>query len=139
MDGEDEELIEGMDNAPEEAADTVNDLEQKEEKEVENTPEDYKFLFEIQNQRLRSIEKKLDDLLKSREGKDNEKKSLINPINIVEDQKKLMAKKISAIIELSQSQDFEIALEKIEDEAQEILKILTNQDNDEKSGKCEEK
>lgn len=139
MDGEDEELIEGMDNAQEEAADTVNDLEQKEEKEVENTPEDYKFLFEIQNQRLRSIEKKLDDLLKSREGKDNEKKSLINPINIVEDQKKLMAKKISAIIELSQSQDFEIALEKIEDEAQEILKILTNQDNDEKSGKCEEK
>ena len=79
------------------------------------------------DRRCQAIEKKIEGVPE----KNGSNKKVINnivPESMKENTKNTFKKKISSIIVLSQSDDYEIALEKIGEEAQDLLKMV-NEDN----------
>lgn len=81
------------------------------------------------DRRCQAIEKKLEKGLKT----DEQNQKVENSIVLVPMKKKInnFKKKISSIIVLSQSDDFEMALEKIGEEAQALLKMVNEEDHNE--------
>ena len=81
------------------------------------------------DRRCQSIEKKLEKGLKTDEQNQKVENSIV-PVPMKE-KKNNFKKKISSIIVLSQSDDFEMALEKIGEEAQALLKMVNEEDHNE--------
>lgn len=81
------------------------------------------------DRRCQAIEKKLEKGLKT----DEQNQKVENSIVLVPMKEKTnnFKKKISSIIVLSQSDDFEMALEKIGEEAQTLLKMVNEEDHNE--------
>ena len=81
------------------------------------------------DRRCQAIEKKLEKGLKT----DEQNQKVENSIVLVPMKEKTnnFKKKISSIIVLSQSDDFEMALEKIGEEAQALLKMVNEEDHNE--------
>lgn len=82
------------------------------------------------DRRCQSIEKKIEGVPE----KNGSNKKVINnivPESMKENTKNTFKKKISSIIVLSQSDDYEIALEKIGEEAQDLLKMVNEEDHNE--------
>lgn len=81
------------------------------------------------DRRCQAIEKKLEKGLKT----DEQNQKVENSIVLVPMKEKTnnFKKKISSIIVLSQSDDFEMALEKISEEAQTLLKMVNEEDHNE--------
>lgn len=81
------------------------------------------------DRRCQAIEKKLEKGLKT----DEQNQKVENSIVLVPMKEKTnnFKKKISSIIVLSQSDDFEMALEKIGEEAQTLLKMVNEEDPNE--------
>lgn len=81
------------------------------------------------DRRCQAIEKKLEKGLKT----DEQNQKVENSIVLVPMKEKInnFKKKISSIIVLSQSDDFEMALEKIGEEAQALLKMVNEEDHNE--------
>lgn len=82
------------------------------------------------DRRCQAIEKKIEGVLE----KNGSNKKVINnivPESMKENTKNTFKKKISSIIVLSQSDDYEIALEKIGEEAQDLLKMVNEEDHNE--------
>mgnify|MGYP006995946517 FL=1 len=82
------------------------------------------------DRRCQAIEKKIEGVPK----KNGSNKKVINnivPESMKENTKNTFKKKISSIIVLSQSDDYEIALEKIGEEAQDLLKMVNEEDHNE--------
>ena len=82
------------------------------------------------DRRCQAIEKKIEGV----PGKNGSNKKVINnivPESMKENTKNTFKKKISSIIVLSQSDDYEIALEKIGEEAQDLLKMVNEEDHNE--------
>lgn len=81
------------------------------------------------DRRCQAIEKKLEKGLKT----DEQNQKVENSIILVPMKEKTnnFKKKISSIIVLSQSDDFEMALEKIGEEAQTLLKMVNEEDHNE--------
>lgn len=144
MEGEDEidlgeelEEIEELSSPP--AAEP--DIPSKEEKNIERSElgsikklEDMlnKLLEAVQftDRRCQAIEKKIEGVPE----KNGSNKKVINnivPESMKENTKNTFKKKISSIIVLSQSDDYEIALEKIGEEAQDLLKMVNEDDHNE--------
>ena len=83
------------------------------------------------DRRCQAIEKKIEGVPE----KNGSNKKVINnivPESMKENTKNTFKKKISSIIVLSQSDDYEIALEKIGEEAQDLLKMVNEEDHNEK-------
>lgn len=112
-----------------------------EEKNIERSePGSIKKLEDILNKlleavqftdrRCQAIEKKIEGVPE----KNGSNKKVINnivPESMKENTKNTFKKKISSIIVLSQSDDYEIALEKIGEEAQDLLKMVNEADHNE--------
>jgi hypothetical protein len=81
------------------------------------------------DRRCQAIEKKLEKGLKTDEQNQKVENSIV-PVPMKE-KKNNFKKKISSIIVLSQSDDFEMALEKIGEEAQALLKMVNEEDHNE--------
>lgn len=81
------------------------------------------------DRRCQAIEKKLEKGLKTDEQNQKVENSIV-PVPMKE-KKNNFKKKISSIIVLSQSDDFEMALEKIGEEAQDLLKMVNEEDHNE--------
>lgn len=81
------------------------------------------------DRRCQAIEKKLEKGLKTDEQNQKVENSIV-PVPMKE-KKNNFKKKISSIIVLSQSDDFEMALEKIGEEAQTLLKMVNEEDHNE--------
>ena len=83
--------------------------------------------------RCQDIEKKLEIGLKTDEQNQKVENSIVPSIVPVPMKEKTNSfkKKISSIIVLSQSDDYEIALEKIGEEAQDLLKMVNEEDHNE--------
>lgn len=81
------------------------------------------------DRRCQAIEKKLEKGLKTDEQNQKVENSIV-PVPMKE-KKNNFKKKISSIIVLSQSDDYEIALEKIGEEAQDLLKMVNEEDHNE--------
>ena len=82
------------------------------------------------DRRCQAIEKKIESVPE----KNGSNKKVINnivPESMKENTKNTFKKKISSIIVLSQSDDYEIALEKIGEEAQDLLKMVNEEDHNE--------
>lgn len=82
------------------------------------------------DRRCQAIEKKIEGVPE----KNGSNKKVINnivPESMKENTKNTFKKKISSIIVLSQSDDYEIALEKIGEEAQDLLKMVNEEDHNE--------
>ena len=82
------------------------------------------------DRRCQAIEKKIEGVPE----KNGSNKKVINnivPESMKENTKNTFKKKISSIIVLSQSDDYEIALEKIGEEAQDLLKMVNEDDHNE--------
>ena len=82
------------------------------------------------DRRCQAIEKKIEGVPE----KNGSNKKVINnivPKSMKENTKNTFKKKISSIIVLSQSDDYEIALEKIGEEAQDLLKMVNEDDHNE--------
>lgn len=82
------------------------------------------------DRRCQAIEKKIEGVPE----KNGRNKKVINnivPESMKENTKNTFKKKISSIIVLSQSDDYEIALEKIGEEAQDLLKMVNEEDHNE--------
>ena len=82
------------------------------------------------DRRCQAIEKKIEGVPE----KNGSNKKVINnivPESMKENTKNTFKKKISSIIVLSQSDDYEIALEKIGEEAQDLLKMVIEEDHNE--------
>lgn len=81
------------------------------------------------DRRCQAIEKKLEKGLKT----DEQNQKVENSIVLVPMKEKTnnFKKKVSSIIVLSQSDDFEMALEKIGEEAQTLLKMVNEEDHNE--------
>lgn len=82
------------------------------------------------DRRCQAIEKKIESVPE----KNGSNKKVINnivPESMKENTKNTFKKKISSIIVLSQSDDYEIALEKIGEEAQDLLKMVNEDDHNE--------
>ena len=82
------------------------------------------------DRRCQAIEKKIEGVPE----KNGSNKKVINnivPESMKENTKNTFKKKISSIIVLSQSDDYEIALEKIGEEAQDLLKMVNEEDHTE--------
>lgn len=82
------------------------------------------------DRRCQAIEKKIEGVPE----KNGSNKKIINnivPESMKENTKNTFKKKISSIIVLSQSDDYEIALEKIGEEAQDLLKMVNEDDHNE--------
>ena len=82
------------------------------------------------DRRCQAIEKKIEGVPE----KNGSNKKVINnivPESMKENTKNTFKKKISSIILLSQSDDYEIALEKIGEEAQDLLKMVNEEDHNE--------
>lgn len=82
------------------------------------------------DRRCQAIEKKIEGVPE----KNGSNKKVINnivPESMKENTKNTFKKKISSIIVLSQSDDYEIALEKIGEEAQDLLKMVNEADHNE--------
>lgn len=82
------------------------------------------------DRRCQAIEKKIEGVPE----KNGSNKKVINnivPESMKENTKNTFKKKISSIIVLSQSDDYEIALEKIGEEAQNLLKMVNEDDHNE--------
>ena len=82
------------------------------------------------DRRCQAIEKKIEGVPE----KNGSNKIVINnivPESMKENTKNTFKKKISSIIVLSQSDDYEIALEKIGEEAQDLLKMVNEDDHNE--------
>lgn len=82
------------------------------------------------DRRCQAIEKKIEGVPE----KNGSNKKVINnivPESMKENTKNTFKKKISSIIVLSQSDDYEIALEKIGEEAQDLLKMINEDDHNE--------
>lgn len=82
------------------------------------------------DRRCQAIEKKIEGVSE----KNGSNKKVINnivPESMKENTKNTFKKKISSIIVLSQSDDYEIALEKIGEEAQDLLKMVNEDDHNE--------
>lgn len=82
------------------------------------------------DRRCQAIEKKIEGVPE----KNRSNKKVINnivPESMKENTKNTFKKKISSIIVLSQSDDYEIALEKIGEEAQDLLKMVNEDDHNE--------
>lgn len=82
------------------------------------------------DRRCQAIEKKIEGVPE----KNGSNKKVINnivPKSMKENTKNTFKKKISSIIVLSQSDDYEIALEKIGEEAQDLLKMVNEEDHNE--------
>lgn len=85
------------------------------------------------DRRCQAIEKKLEKGLKTDEQNQKVENSIVPSIVPVPLKEKTnnFKKKISSIIVLSQSDDYEIALEKIGEEAQDLLKMVNEDDHNE--------
>lgn len=85
------------------------------------------------DRRCQAIEKKLEKGLKTDEQNQKVENSIVPSIVPVPLKEKTnnFKKKISSIIVLSQSDDYEIALEKIGEEAQALLKMVNEEDHNE--------
>ena len=81
------------------------------------------------DRRCQAIEKKLEKGLKTDEQNQKVENSIV-PVPLKEKTNNFK-KKISSIIVLSQSDDYEIALEKIGEEAQALLKMVNEEDHNE--------
>jgi hypothetical protein len=81
------------------------------------------------DRRCQAIEKKLEKGLKTDEQNQKVENSIV-PVPMKE-KKNNFKKKISSIIVLSQSDDFEMALEKIGEEAQALLKMVNEEEHNE--------
>ena len=81
------------------------------------------------DRRCQAIEKKLEKGLKTDEQNQKVENSIV-PVPMKEKTNNFK-KKISSIIVLSQSDDFEMALEKIGEEAQALLKMVNEEDHNE--------
>ena len=82
------------------------------------------------DRRCQAIEKRIEGIPE----KNGSNKKVINnivPESMKENTKNTFKKKISSIIVLSQSDDYEIALEKIGEEAQDLLKMVNEEDHNE--------
>ena len=82
------------------------------------------------DRRCQAIEKKIEGVPE----KNGSNKKVINniiPESMKENTKNTFKKKISSIIVLSQSDDYEIALEKIGEEAQDLLKMVNEEEHNE--------
>ena len=82
------------------------------------------------DRRCQAIEKKIEGVPE----KNGSNKKVINnivPESMKENTKNTFKKKISSIIVLSQSDDYEIALETIGEEAQDLLKMVNEEDHNE--------
>lgn len=82
------------------------------------------------DRRCQAIEKKIEGVPE----KNGSNKKVINnivPESMKENTKNTFKKKISSIIVLSQSDNYEIALEKIGEEAQDLLKMVNEEDHNE--------
>ena len=82
------------------------------------------------DRRCQAIEKKIEGVPE----KNGSNKKVINnivPESMKENTKNTFKKKISSIIVLSQADDYEIALEKIGEEAQDLLKMVNEEDHNE--------
>lgn len=119
---------------------TPNNEGGKKEKKIERSePGSIKNLEDMLNKlleavqftdrRCQAIEKKLEKGLKT----DEQNQKVENSIVLVPMKEKTnnFKKKISSIIVLSQSDDFEMALEKIGEEAQTLLKMVNEEDHNE--------
>ena len=80
------------------------------------------------DRRCQAIEKKLEKGLKTDEQNQKVENSIVPPMK---EKTNNFKKKISSIIVLSQSDDFEMALEKIGEEAQALLKMVNEEDHNE--------
>lgn len=85
------------------------------------------------DRRCQAIEKKLEKGLKTDEQNQKVENSIVPSIVPVPLKEKTnnFKKKISSIIVLSQSDDYEMALEKIGEEAQALLKMVNEEDHNE--------
>lgn len=86
--------------------------------------------IQITDRRCQAIEKKIEGVPE----KNGSNKKVINnivPESMKENTKNTFKKKISSIIVLSQSDDYEIAVEKIGEEAQDLLKMVNEDDHNE--------
>ena len=86
--------------------------------------------LQFTDRRCQAIEKKIEGVPE----KNGSNKKVINnivPESMKENTKNTFKKKISSIIVLSQSDDYEIALEKIGEEAQDLLKMVNEEDHNE--------
>lgn len=81
------------------------------------------------DRRCQAIEKKLEKGLKTDEQNQKVENSIVSVP--MKEKKNNFKKKISSIIVLSQSDDFEMALEKIGEEAQALLKMVNEEDHNE--------
>ena len=82
------------------------------------------------DRRCQAIEKKIEGV-PEKNGSNKKVITNIVPESMKENTKNTFKKKISSIIVLSQSDDYEIALEKIGEEAQDLLKMVNEEDHNE--------
>lgn len=82
------------------------------------------------DRRCQAIEKKIEGV-PEKNGSNIKVINNIVPESMKENTKNTFKKKISSIIVLSQSDDYEIALEKIGEEAQDLLKMVNEDDHNE--------
>lgn len=108
-------------------------LERSEPGSIKNLEDMLNKLLEavqFTDRRCQAIEKKIEGVPE----KNGSNKKVINnivPESMKENTKNTFKKKISSIIVLSQSDDYEIALEKIGEEAQDLLKMVNEEDHNE--------
>lgn len=107
-------------------------IERREPGSIKNLEDMLNKLLEavqFTDRRCQAIEKKLEKGLKT----DEQNQKVENSIVLVPMKEKTnnFKKKISSIIVLSQSDDFEMALEKIGEEAQTLLKMVNEEDHNE--------
>lgn len=99
-------------------------------KNLENMLNKLLEAVQFTDRRCQAIEKKIEGVPE----KNGSNKKVINnivPESMKENTKNTFKKKISSIIVLSQSDDYEIALEKIGEEAQDLLKMVNEDDHNE--------
>lgn len=99
-------------------------------KNLENMLNKLLEAVQFTDRRCQAIEKKIEGVPE----KNGSNKKVINnivPESMKENTKNTFKKKISSIIVLSQSDDYEIALEKIGEEAQDLLKMVNEEDHNE--------